>query len=100
MRLSGWTRILIVLSGIWIISVTALVELDRRRLLDDETAWGFTVLRDKKTGETFGALRRSEIRRLGELTLKRSQSVDAELGDADEAKLLLEVDPEPAFLTT
>ena len=97
MQLSGWTRLLIVLSGIWIVCVAALVEVDRGRALDDERPWGLVALRDNKTGETFGRLRRSEIRRLGELTLKKSKSADAEPGDADEAKRLIEAEPEPAL---
>ena len=97
MQLSGWTRILIVLSGIWIASVVALVEVDRRRVLDDERPWGLVTLRDNKTSETYGGLRKSEIRRLGELTLKKSKSADAEPADTDEAKRLIEADPEPAL---
>ena len=97
MHLSGWARILIVLSGIWIASVAALAEVDRRRVINDERPWGLVTLRDTKTSETFGSLRKSEIHRLGELTLKKSKSADAEPGDADEAKRLMEADPEPAL---
>jgi hypothetical protein len=97
MRLKGWGRILIVLSGAWIAAVAALAELDRRRVLDDERPWGLVVLRDNKTGETFGSLRRSEIRRLGELTLKKSKSSDAQPEDAGEAKRLMEAAPEPEY---
>ena len=96
MQLSGWSRILVVLSCTWIAGIAALVEVDRRRVLDDERPWGLMTLRDKKTDTTFGSLRSSEIRRLGELTLKKSKSADAEPGDAEEAKRLMEVKPEPA----
>ena len=97
MHLSGWTRILIVLSGIWIASVAALAEVDRRRVLDDNRPWGLVTLRDSMTNESFGSLRKSEIRRLGELTLKKSESANAEPGDASEAKRIMGAEPEPAL---
>ena len=98
MRLSGWARIFIVASGLWLVAVGAASELDRQRLLDNQAPWGLVTLRDPNTGETFGYLSKPELRELGELVLKKSKSSDAEPGDAEEAKRLLEAQPTPSFL--
>ena len=98
MRLSGWARILILVSGLWLVAVGAASELDRQRLLDGQAPWGLATLRDPNTGQTFGYLSKPELRELGELVLKKSKSSDAEPGDAEEAKRLLEARATPSFV--
>ena len=94
MRLSGWARILILVSGLLLVAVGAASELDRQRLLDGQAPWGLATLRDPNTGQTFGYLSEPELRELR----KKRKSSDAEPGDAEEAKRLLEARPVPSFV--
>ena len=97
MKSTGWTRITVVASLFWALAIAALISYEYTELAAGDEPGRFTVLRDSKTGDTYGRLKMSEVRRLGELTELKSQSVTADPGDAAEARKLMEAVVTPSI---
>jgi hypothetical protein len=92
---TGWQRLLIVISVVWVSGVVLLASYEYQVVTDGNDAKIFVSLKDTKTGRRFGDLSRYDIKRLGELHLKRSKSSNAEPTDAEEGKFFLEAEPTP-----
>ena len=94
-KLTGWQRLLMVISVVWVAGVLFRAGYDYQAVADGGDATLLVCLQDAKTGRSFCRLSRDEIRELGELTLQRSRSSEAQPTDAKEAKLILEAEPRP-----
>jgi hypothetical protein len=88
-NLIGWQRLLTVISAAWIAGVMLTSGHDYQSVVNGGDITEFVSLQDANTGKPFGRLSRDEIKRLGEILLKRSTSSEAEPTDAEEAKFLL-----------
>ena len=86
MRLTGWQRLGIVFSALWVVGIGFKVFADWQRVSDGGAPWGgFAVLQDSVTGERYGNLSRKEV---VELVILERQSAEA-LANA-EAKIAWE----------
>lgn len=95
--LDGWQRLGLMLTVLWLSGIAMFTAYEWRAVSSGDSPTVFVVLRDAKTQKEFGQLSISEIRRLGELTLQKSRSAEAEPGNAGEAKMVLAANPEPAL---
>jgi hypothetical protein len=95
--LDGWQRLGLTITAIWLGSIVLFTASEWRAVSGGDGPTVFVVLRDAKTQKEFGQLSINEIRELGELTLEKSRAAQAEPGDAEEAKMLLAANPEPAL---
>lgn len=92
-NIGGWTRIVIVGSALWLLAVAVLVHLERNSVeAGAAPTKSFVMLRDSKSGQTFGSLSKSEIKELAHLTAQKTR---AEGNESREASALLAADPLP-----
>ena len=87
----------IVFTIVWVAGVTLFAAYEFQAVSDGDNPKTFVVLRDVNSQKEFGGLSAKEIKEFGRLTLKKSQSSQAEPTDADEAKFLLAANPKPAL---
>lgn len=94
-KLTGWQRLLVVISVAWLVGVMFRAGSDYQAAVNGGDITSLVAFKDSQTGKSFGRLSREKIKRLGELLLEKSKSVDAEPTDAEEAEVFLKAIPEP-----
>ena len=95
--LDGWQRLGVVLMLLWLTGVIFFTTYEYQAVSRGDSPTRFVVLRDAQTHRKFGRLSLSEVKELGELTLRKSLSPQAEPGDAEEARFLLAATPQPVL---
>lgn len=91
--MNGWQRLLLVFSGFWVVAVCTFATFEYIQVSYGESPKRFIILKDINTGRTYGRLSYEKITRLGELTLKRSESAEAKPDDAERAREILDANP-------